>query len=103
MSGQVSRGSAGDAFISQFCVLESVICLVLEIIIDWIRKLSYSFYVVCIHEFNLSTHSMSIYLSPGKCWALGVCLLNYVRLCNPMDYSLSGSCVHGISQARTLE
>ena len=50
-----------------FCVLESVICLVLEIIIDWIRKLSYSFYFGCIHEFNLSTHSMSIYLSPVKC------------------------------------
>ena len=24
-------------------------------------------------------------------------------LCNPMDYSLSGSSVHGVSQARTLE
>ena len=27
----------------------------------------------------------------------------YPSLCNPMDYSLPGSSVHGISQARTLE
>ena len=26
-----------------------------------------------------------------------------LTLCNPMDYSLLGSSVHGISQARTLE
>ena len=33
-----------------------------------------------------------------------LCLvLNHVQLCNPMDYSPSGSSVHGILQARILE
>ena len=27
----------------------------------------------------------------------------YLTLCNPMDYSLTGSSVHGILQARILE
>ena len=32
-----------------------------------------------------------------------ICLLSCVQLfCNPMDYSLPGSSVHGISQARVL-
>ena len=30
-------------------------------------------------------------------------LQSCLTLCNPVDYSLSGSCVHGISQARILE
>ena len=34
---------------------------------------------------------------------LEVKLLGRVRLCNPVDYSLPGSSVHGILQARTLE
>ena len=29
--------------------------------------------------------------------------LSHVQLCNPMDYSLPGSSVHGILQARILE
>ena len=33
----------------------------------------------------------------------GVKLLSRVRLCNPVDYSLPGSSVHGILQARILE
>ena len=35
-----------------------------------------------------------------------MCVLSHfyhVRLCNPMDYSLPGSSVHGILQARILE
>ena len=32
-----------------------------------------------------------------------VCVLGRVGLCNPMDCSQSGSSVHGIFQARTLE
>ena len=32
-----------------------------------------------------------------------VCLLSYVRLCDPMDCSPPGSSVHGIFQARILE
>ena len=31
------------------------------------------------------------------------CMLSHVWLCNPMDYSLPGSSVHGIFQASTLE
>ena len=30
-------------------------------------------------------------------------LQSYLTLCDPMDYSLSGSSVHGILQARILE
>ena len=30
-------------------------------------------------------------------------LLSRVRLCNPMDYSLPGSSIYGILQARILE
>ena len=33
----------------------------------------------------------------------GACMLSRVRLCNPMDGSLPGSSVHGMSQARILE
>ena len=33
---------------------------------------------------------------------LCVCMLSHVWLCNPMDCSLPGSSVHGISQARIL-
>ena len=32
-----------------------------------------------------------------------VCVLSHVQLCDPMDCSLPGSCVHGILQARILE
>ena len=32
-----------------------------------------------------------------------LCVLRYVRLCDPTDYSPSGSSVHVISQARILE
>ena len=32
-----------------------------------------------------------------------VLIQSCLTLCNPMDYSLPGSSVHGISQARTLE
>ena len=32
-----------------------------------------------------------------------VCVFRHVRLCNPMDYSLPVSSVHGIFQARILE
>ena len=32
-----------------------------------------------------------------------VCVCVCAQLCNPMDFSLSGSSVHGILQARTLE
>ena len=41
-----------------------------------------------------------------ECFWMCVCLLNCfscVRLCNPMDCSLSGSSVHGILQARILQ
>ena len=42
------------------------------------------------------------------CVGVGVCVcsggtLSCVQLCNPMDYSLPGSSVHGIFQARILE
>ena len=36
---------------------------------------------------------------------IGACVLSrfsHVRLCDPMDYSLPGSSVHGILQARIL-
>ena len=33
----------------------------------------------------------------------GVCMLSRVLLCDLMDHSLPGSCVHGILQARILE
>ena len=32
-----------------------------------------------------------------------VCVSQFLTLCHPMDYSLLGSSVHGISQARILE
>ena len=35
--------------------------------------------------------------------ALRMCARSYPALCNLMDYSLPGSSVHGILQARTLE
>ena len=38
-------------------------------------------------------------LKDNKCWFTQSCL----TLCDLMDCSLPGSCVHGISQARTLE
>ena len=31
------------------------------------------------------------------------CVLSHVRVCDPRDCSMSGSSVHGISQARILE
>ena len=37
------------------------------------------------------------------CVRMCVHALSCVQLCNPMDHSLSGSCVHGISQIRILE
>ena len=39
-------------------------------------------------------------------YSLHVCMLSsfsHVQLCNPMDYSPSGSSIHGIFQARVLE
>ena len=36
-------------------------------------------------------------------WYLHLCLCSLVSLFNPLDYSLLGSSVHGIFQARTLE
>ena len=40
---------------------------------------------------------------PPKNGCENVCVLSHVRLCDPMDYSLPGSSVHGISQARILK
>ena len=40
----------------------------------------------------------SVSLSLSQCW-----LLSHVWLCNPMNWSLSGSSVHGFFQARMLE
>ena len=43
---------------------------------------------------------VSIGLNAAACSKL---LQSYPTLCNPMDYSLPGSSVHGILQARILE
>ena len=39
----------------------------------------------------------------GAALSTAACSLSHVQLCDPTDYSPSGSSVHGISQARTLE
>ena len=45
-------------------------------------------------------------VSVSGCYSIEVCVLiclSRVRLCKPMDYSLPGSSLHGILQARILE
>ena len=46
-------------------------------------------------------------LGSGLPWKLGLrgccCLVTFNSLCDSMDYSLSGSSVHGLFQARILE
>ena len=50
------------------------------------------------YSFLLSYCNPKLY-PEGLC----VCMLSWVLLCDPMDCSLPGSSVHGISQARILE
>ena len=53
----------------------------------------YTYFIICLFLWSGNSHDGT--------WEL---LLSCVRLfCNPMDYSLPGSSVHGISQARILE
>ena len=59
------------------------------------KHLSHSVSVVCV-SFLLD----SKYLDSVCMW---VCALSCLTLCNPMDYSLSGSSVREIFQARILE
>ena len=47
--------------------------------------------------------SESSYLLEALAVSNTVCVFSCVRLCNLMDYSLPGSSVHGIHQARILE
>ena len=54
---------------------------------------SWSFHVW--RELTRVKHSVKV---KWKCWSLSC-----VQLCNPMDYSLPGSSVHGLLQARILE
>ena len=42
-------------------------------------------------------------ISPGHPLIVCVCAQSCATLCDPMDYSLPGSSVHGILQARVLE
>ena len=42
-------------------------------------------------------------LSSRVCVCVCVCVQSCPTLCDPMDCSLAGSCVHGTSQARGLE
>ena len=46
---------------------------------------------------------ISLSLSLYVCVCVCVCPQSCPTVCNPMDYSLPGSSVHGISQARILE
>ena len=48
---------------------------------------------------------MEVYrVEKGSCMCVCVLsLFSHVRLCDPKDYSLPGSSVHGILQARILE
>ena len=50
--------------------------------------------------FRLLFHTFSVFMC-----SVCVCSVaqSYLTLCNPMDYSLTGSSVHGIFQARILE
>ena len=59
------------------------------------KHLSHCVRVVCV-SFLLD----SKYLESVCVW---VCALSCLTLCNPMDYSLPGSSVRGIFQARILE
>ena len=54
--------------------------------------------ISCLEKFH-GERSLVIYSLCVRAKSLQLCL----TLCNPMDYSLPGSSVHGISQARTLE
>ena len=60
------------------------------ILTSFCRSYCYDFFVVCFFEE----------------WTVCVCtklLQSCLTLCDPMDYSLPGSSVHGITQARILE
>ena len=47
--------------------------------------------------------TITIALSSDKCLEIVLVTQSCLPLCDPMDCSRSGSSVHGISQARTLE
>ena len=51
-----------------------------------------------------SMHKLILFLLNGVCVCVCVCVQAqlYLILCFPMDYSLPGSFIHGISQARIL-
>ena len=50
-----------------------------------------------------SVKKLGIFLNfPCVCVCVCVCVLS-LTVCNPVDYSLPGSSVHGIFQARILE
>ena len=50
-------------------------------------------------------HFLEVFLWVVRCGGGGVGLVpkSYLTLCDPRDYSLPGSSVHGILQARILE
>ena len=54
---------------------------------------------------NISISSQNDYLLSGKSPSedLSEDAQSCLTLCNPMDYSLPGSSIHGIFQARVLE
>ena len=49
------------------------------------------------HGYSFPVHSAKI----GE--SISMCVLSHVQLCNPRDYNLPESSVHGILQARILE
>ena len=54
--------------------------------------------------YDIPIRTLECILPPIKCLGVVVQLVSCVQLfCNPMDCSLPGSSVHGISQARILE
>ena len=64
---------------------------------------------VCIYIYIYLQHQDNFFLTKNYMFSrlvcVCVCLISRVSmtLCNPMDYSLPGSSVHGIFQARILE
>ena len=52
-----------------------------------------------VNDFFALSHMLSLHRPVAVC----VCAQSCLTLGDPMDCSLSGSCIHGILQARTLE
>ena len=85
------------------CIVAVVILTNINLLLPLLFIAFPTWQILCVCSFLKKMHSYWTVVALQCCISFCVCAQSHTTLCNPMGYSLPGSSVHGILQARILE